>query len=354
VAARDAVAPHLAEEERPALDVARLAAWMDGEGLAGTGRRPSLAWISGGSQNQLYAVDRGGVGMALRMPPASASPDRLKAFEREIRVLSAIRDTDVPHPRLMAATMDTDVLGSPFYLMDRIDGWSVMQTGGWPPPFDADVDARRGLAFALVEGAARLARVDWRSCGLEGFGKPDGFHDRQVDRWLAFLEPIRTRDIPHLDDVATWLRSHRPRAYEPGIMHGDYSFANVMFRHDAPADLAAIIDWEMATIGDPLLDVGWALMGWPPEGLDILARPPGDLIGMPSRDEVLEHYELVSGRQVEDFDYYVVLARFKLGIVLEQSVYRHAQGLADERVAAWDSHVLNLIEKAAELAGAKA
>jgi aminoglycoside phosphotransferase (APT) family kinase protein len=135
-------------------------------------------------------------------------------------------------------------------------------------------------------------------------------------------------------------------------MHGDYQFANVMFRHGAPARLAAIIDWEMATVGDPLLDLGWALIAWPPEGDGVGSMRYVDLSGMPSRDELLERYATVSGRPVDDIDYFVVLARFKLGIVLEASAARYARGDADERVASFDAVVLDLIRKAAELATA--
>src|SRR2546429_610501 len=114
-----------------------------------------------------------------------------------------------------------------------------------------------GGAADRADGAARLAKVDWKASGLEGFGRPNGFHDRQVDRWLGFLGRYQFRELPGFDTAADWLRAHRPATYEPGIMHGDYQFANVMYGHGAPARLAAIVDWEMATIGDPLLDLGW-------------------------------------------------------------------------------------------------
>ena len=327
-----------------------LAAWLDSRGIAECGGSVQVARIGGGSQNELYRVQRGGARFALRAPPASTGDVRSRAFAREIQVLGSLAKTDVPHPRLVAGETDASVLGTQFYLMELVDGWSIMQTEAWPEPFEHDEQARNGLAFQLVDGAARLSKVDWRAIGLEGFGRPDGFHDRQVDRWLAFLEPIRTRDIPYLDEVADWLQRYRPAHFQPGLMHGDYSFANVMFRHGRPPTLAAIVDWEMATIGDPLLDIAWALMGWPPEGLDVLARPPADLRGMVSREALLAYYEDVSGRSAADIDYYVVLARFKLAIVLEQSVYRHAHGLADDRVAEFAPHVLNLMFKAAQLA----
>ena len=141
--------------------------------------------------------------------------------------------------------------------MGFVDGWSPMSTRRlWPAPFDTDLEARRGLAFQLVEGIALLGNVDWQAKGLADLGRPEGFHERQVDRWTAFLERIKGRELPGFDEAAAWLRAHRPIDYIPGLMHGDYQFANVMFEHGAPARLAAIVDWEMGTVGDPKLDLG--------------------------------------------------------------------------------------------------
>ena len=241
----------------------------------------------------------------LRMPPRGADAARVDGLRRELRLLRALRGSDVPHAELIAGDGDGEVFGMPFYLMRSVDGWSP--AGAWPAPYDRDREARRGLAFELVGGIAKLSRVDWRARGLAGFGRPDNFHERQVDRWLNFLDAYRFRELPGLDEAADWLRAHRPRHYEPAIMHGDYQFANVMFAHGERAELAAIIDWEMTTIGDPLLDLAWALLGWDGEQ----PRESGfyvDVSGMPRRSELLEHYERISGRSTEDIDYYLVLA----------------------------------------------
>lgn len=141
-----------------------------------------------------------------------------------------------------------------------------------------------------------------------------------MDRWQAHLAKFRFREIPGLDAAAAWLRTHRPRHWEPGIIHGDYQFANVMFKHGAPAELAALVDFEMATVGDPLLDLGWVVMGWPnaDEDRDAAGRY-ADYTGMPDRADIIEHYAKVSGRDVADIDYYVILARFKMAIVLEEA-----------------------------------
>ena len=222
-------------------------------------------------------------------------------------------------------------------------------TRSWPDPFHHDREARRGLAFQLVEAIALLSKVDWRDKGLGDLGRPDGFHERQVDRWTAFLDRIRGRELPGFDEAAAWLRTHRPLDFAPGLMHGDYQFANVMFEHGAPARMAAIVDWEMGTVGDPKLDLGWVAHSWPE---DPTAVPPGgggyvDMSAMPSRAELLGHYAEVSGRQVDDIDYYMVLARWKLAVVLEQGFQRAGD---DPVLNAFGPIVLDLMQGAADLA----
>src|SRR5262245_57762992 len=204
--------------------------------------------------------------------------------------------------------------------MGFVDGWPRRGRGGqWPAPFDADLAARRELAIQLVEGIALLGNVDWQAKGLQDLGRPDGFHERQVDRWTAFLERIKGRELPGFDEASAWLRAHKPIDYVPGLMHGDYQFANVMYRDGAPARLAAVVDWEMGTVGDSKLDLGWVVQGWPDDTGTEEAKASGyvDMYGMPTRDQVLDHYRTVSGRQVDDIDYYVVLAKWKLAVVLE-------------------------------------
>jgi aminoglycoside phosphotransferase (APT) family kinase protein len=329
----------------------RLVAWMDAEGLAGAGAPIEIRYISGGSQNEIYEVRRGDLHGAIRIPPPTAPADRDKGIVREWRIIEALGGTDVPHPDALAVCADTSVLGRTFYLMGFIDGWSPMDLHGgpWPAPFDTDLAARRGLAFELVDGIARLAQVDWRAKGLDDLGRPDGFHERQVDRWTAFLDRIKGRELPGFDEAAAWLRAHRPLDYVPGLMHGDYQFANVMYRHGAPARLAAIVDWEMGTVGDPKLDLAWVVQSWPEDTTAGDGSVGGyiDMSDMPSRSEVLARYAAVSGRQVDDIDYYVILAKWKLAIVLEQGFQRAGDSPA---LQAFGPIVLDSMRDAAELA----
>jgi aminoglycoside phosphotransferase (APT) family kinase protein len=331
------------------IDVERLAAWMDDNGLAGKGEPLAVSYVSGGTQNEIYELRRGELHAALRIPPPSAPESRDDGIVREWRIIEALDGTDVPCTPALGLCADKSVLGRVFYVMGFVDGWSPMNTDGWPAPFDTDLEARKGLAYQLVEGIALLGNVDWRARGLSDLGRPDGFHERQVDRWTAFLERIKGRELPGFDVAAAWLRAHRPIDFVPGLMHGDYQFANVMFAHGGPARLAAIIDWEMGTVGDPKLDLAWVVQSWPDDTSSPALSGMGyaDMYGMPSKEEIVGHYATVSGRQVDDLDYYLVLAKWKLGVVLEQGYQRAGD---DEKLQMFGPIVLELMQGAAALA----
>jgi aminoglycoside phosphotransferase (APT) family kinase protein len=332
-----------------AIDTARLAEWMDGAGLPGKGEPLKADFLSGGTQNVIYRIRRGDNDCVLRMPPPEAPPDRDKGILREWRIIEALDGTEVPHTAAVGVCPDARVLGRPFYLMGFVDGWSPMELDGqkWPAPFDTDMAARGDLAYQLAEGIALLSTVDWKARGLADLGRPDGFHERQVDRWTGFFERIKGREIDGLAEATDWLRTHKPLDFIPGLMHGDYQFANVMYRHGAPAQLAAIVDWEMGTVGDPKLDLGWMVQSWPENTDAPSAMSYVDMRGMPSRTDVIDHYANVSGRQVDDLDYYLVLAKWKLAIVLEQGFQRAGD---NEKLLAYGPVIVDLMRSAADLA----
>lgn len=331
------------------IDVECLARWMDDRELPGAGEPLRAESISGGASNEIYRLERGGCRMVLRRPPREVPEGRNRTMLREYRVLAALADSDVPHARALASCEDPEVLGACFYIMEFVDGWTPM--GELPPPFDKDLEAKRGLATELVDAIACLGQVDWRAAGLEGFGKPEGFLDRQVDRWLHHLSGFQFREIPGLDIAANWLREHTPRSFKTGIIHGDYQFANVMFHHGAPARMAAVVDWEMATVGDPLLDLAWVLMGWVDPGEESGKMGYIDYAGMPSREELMHRYAGRSGLPVDRIDYYIVLARFKMACVLEGGYARYVEGGADNpKMESFGDVVLDMGRRAAELA----
>ncbi len=333
----------------PQIDTARLADWMDGQGLPGKGEPLEVDFLSGGTQNVIYRIRRSEHDCVLRTPPPDAPPDRDNGILREWRIIEALDGTEVPHTAAVGVCGDASVLGRPFYLMGFVDGWSPMELEErrWPEPFDTDMTARGNLAYQLAEGIALLSKVDWKAKGLQDLGRPDGFHERQVDRWTGFFERIKGREIDGLDEATEWLCTHKPLDFIPGLMHGDYQFANVMYRHGGPAKLAAIVDWEMGTVGDPKLDLGWMVQSWPEDTNAPSAMSYVDMRGMPSRTQVIDHYAKVSGRQVDDLDYYLVLAKWKLAIVLEQGFQRAGD---NEKLLAYGPVIVDLMRSAADLA----
>ncbi len=339
------------DRTRGLIDIGKLEKWMDERELPGSGEPLEARFISGGASNEIFELRRGEHRLALRRPPRQVPKGRNQTMLREYRVLHALRDSDVPHTHAYAVCEDTELLGAAFYIMSFVDGWSPMNMGDtWPAPFDTDLEARVGLAYELVDAIAKLGQVDWMAAGLEGFGKPEGFLERQVDRWLHHLKGFQFRELPGLDVAAEWLRGHTPTSFKPGIIHGDYQFANVMFERGAPARMAAIVDWEMATVGDPLLDLAWVLMGWPDPG-EGERRGYVDYEGMPTRDELMHRYSSRSGLPVGEMDYYIVLGRFKMACVLEGGYARFVKGGADNpKMESFGDVVLDMATRAAQLA----
>lgn len=318
------------------VDLGALAAWMRTQGL-GDGPISGARRLSGGTQNILVHFFRDGRPYVLRRPPAHPRSGDSRTMLREARVLGALAGSSVPHAALISACDDEAVLGAAFYLMEPVDGFNPtpelpeLQAGS--PP----LQHRMGLA--LVEALATLGAIDHVALGLADFGKPEGYLERQVARWQSQLDGYREfaewPGASALGDVAAvgnWLEKHRPVHFTPGIMHGDYHMANVMFRH-AGAEMAAIVDWELATIGDPLVDLGWLLATWPdPGGEGVVSVKPW--IGFPTAGRLVAHYQERSARDLTAMQWYAVFACYKLGILLEGTYARACAGKAAADVGA--------------------
>jgi aminoglycoside phosphotransferase (APT) family kinase protein len=287
-----------------------------------------------GHSNETFFVRSGGREFVLRRPPRGAFLPTAHDVEREFRVLSALAGKGVRAPRPLFLCEDAGVIGGPFYLMERVAG--VVIRDRLPKGLEG-ADARKRLGEELVDALVELHAVNWRAAGLEGFGKPSGYLERQVRRWkgqLELTEPL-TRPVLELHRVRDWLERHVPDAGDQTVVHGDYKLDNVAFDlGDGPPRLTAILDWEMSTLGDPLADVGWMLSFW---------REPGDPAefvmdeqtvtrqpGFASREELLDRYRERSGREVPDLSFYLVLAVWKLAILLEGSYARHLAGMTDD------------------------
>ena len=317
--------------ERTLVDFDVLARWMDEQGLP-AGAIEQVSPLAGGTQNVLVRFACGGRDYVLRRGPQHLRPASNDVMRREQRVLTALAGSDVPHPRFIAGCTDETVMGGAvFYLMAPVHGFNP--STGLPPLHAGDPAIRRAMGFEAADALASLGRVDHVAVGLADFGKPEGFLERQVGRWMKELESYTRHagypgpEIPGLDAVAAWLDRERPTRWTPGIMHGDYHFANVMYAYDGPR-LAAIVDWEMCTIGDPLLDLGWLIATWPSAGFASPAAALAEGGALPSTDEVVARYAEGTTRDLSAIRWYTVMACFKLGIVLEGTHARACAGKA--------------------------
>jgi aminoglycoside phosphotransferase (APT) family kinase protein len=304
-----------------------LEAFLDAHGL---GSGPvEAAPVGEGHSNVTYVIRRAGGAWVLRRPPRPPLPPSAHDVLREARLLTAVQDAAVRTPDVIATCDDESVIGAPFYVMELIEG-DVM-TAAVPPALDGE-ESRIGEE--LIDALVEVHAVDWRACGLEGYGKPTGYLERQLRRFGGLWEHNRTRELPVLDRVTAWLADHLPESGEATIVHGDYRLGNTMFAPRAPARLVAIFDWELATIGDPLADLGYLVATWSqhddPEdtlrGLSAATRRPG----FPTRDELIARYEERSGRSMSDVRWYMTLALWKSAVFLEGSYKRRLAGTTED------------------------
>ena len=318
------------------MDLEAIAEWMSRQGL-GDGPLEDVSEISGGTQNLMLRFTRSDRQYVLRRGPRHLRARSNVVILRETQVLAALAGTDVPHPHLIAACDDPGVLGDAvFYLMEPVDGFNAGQE--LPSLHAGDPAVRYQMGLSMADALAKLGAIDYVTVGLDDFGKPTGFLERQVPRWLSELESYRKfenypgPDIPGVQDVANWLEQGRPEAWTPGIMHGDYHAANVMFSRTGP-DVVAIVDWEMCTIGDPLLDLGWLLATWRlSEKSSVFGGTLAAMGGLANTENLVERYGRNTTRDLSHITWYTVLACFKLGIVLEGTLARASAGKAPKEV----------------------
>jgi aminoglycoside phosphotransferase (APT) family kinase protein len=318
------------------IDFDILERWMDEQDLP-RGEIASVETLAGGTQNVLLKFERGGRSFVLRRGPPHLRPRSNDVIRREMRMLSALAGSDVPHPGFIAGCADDNPMnGAVFYLMEPVAGFNP--ANGLPDLHKNNPAIRHEMGIQAADAIARLGAVDHIAVGLEDFGQPDGFLERQVPRWMSELESYSKNegypgpDIPGVDEVAKWLDANRPTAWKPGIMHGDYHFSNVMFAYDS-GKLVAIVDWEMCTVGDPLLDLGWLLATWPQPGRPgSVGSPLATAGGLCTPEEALTHYAAHTTRDLSAISWYKVLACFKLGIVLEGTHARAFAGKAPKPV----------------------
>ncbi|MEA2295464.1 MAG: hypothetical protein QOE86_3103 [Solirubrobacteraceae bacterium] len=338
-------------ERPPLLVLDPLLAFLDAHGL-GSGE-PQFKTIGEGHSNVTYAVTRGDAEFVLRRPPRPPLPPSAHDVLREARVLRALDGRGVRVPKVLAVGDDERVIGSPFYVMERVEGEVIVDVV--PPALDA-VEERRRIGEELVDALVEMHAADWRAAGLEGFGKPQGYLERQLRRFGGLWEHNRTRDLPAVETVGEWLRSNLPESGEATVVHGDYRLGNTMYAPGPPARLVAIFDWEMATIGDPLADLGYLCALWtqaddPSSGLREHLGKVTRLPGFPTRAELVARYEEGSGRSMGDMRWYLTLAIWKSIVFMEGNYKRAISGSTDDPyLKQFGEGVVELADQAQELA----
>lgn len=315
----------------PLIVLEPLARFLDSHGL-GEGEIAARP-IGEGHSNVTYLLEREGIPpVVLRRPPRPPIPPSAHDVLREARLLTALAPTGARVPKVLAVCPEEGVIGAPFYVMEYIDGYVIVSD--LPPALD-NPDQRRAVGEELIDALVEIHGVDWQAVGLEGFGKPTGYLERQVRRFSSLWEINKTRELPEVEWVGRWLADHLPPSPPATIVHGDFRLGNAIYAHEAPARLLAVLDWEMATVGDPLADLGYLSMMWSQEGdPEVELRAHLAQVtrreGFPTREELLARYERKTGRPIHDLRWYVTLAIWKSVVFMEGNYKRAVAGATDD------------------------
>lgn len=291
--------------------------------------RMSVRQFPGGHSNLTYLIAFDNREMVLRRPPFGAKAKSAHDMKREYRILKALNPHFPYCPDPLAYSEDLAVMGCPFYVMERIRG--VILRRNLPEGLVLTPAQVRRLFEKVVEIHAALHALDYKKIGLDGFGRPEGYVRRQVEGWSSRFRAARTPDAPDFESVMTWLNDHQPQdSPSPSIIHNDFKFDNIVLDSTDPLNIIGVLDWEMATIGDPLMDVGsslgyWVEKGDPPD-MQAIKTLPTPLDGALSRREVAAYYGKLSGLSMDHYEFYYGFGLFRLAVIAQQIYYRFFHG----------------------------
>jgi aminoglycoside phosphotransferase (APT) family kinase protein len=310
----------------------------------------TLKQFPSGHSNLTYLVTVGDREMVLRRPPFGHKAKTAHDMNREYRILSAIHEVYPYAPRPLAYSKDESIIGCPFYVMEKISG--IILRRNLPAGLEFSPVQVRRLFERLVEVLYQLHSIDYKTTGLENFGKPRGYVSRQVTGWNKRYRAARTPDVPECEEIMAWLEEKMPPETDrPGLIHNDFKFDNVVLDPDDPMNIIGVLDWEMATLGDPLMDLGCSLGYWvektdPPEQQAIRFMPT-HLHGAMTRKEMVSYYAELSGLKMDHFDFYRCFGLFRLAVIVQQIYYRYYHGqTSDERFKAM-SYGVTVLDQAA-------
>lgn len=332
------------------LNAEKIAAFLK-ETIPGLKGDVSLQQFPSGYSNLTYFVKVGDREFVLRRPPFGVKPKTAHDMGREFRILSALRPVFPYCPEPLAYTEDVSIIGCPFYVMERLHG--IILRRDLPQGLSFSPDQARTLCERVLDVQLELHSIDYKKIGLENFGKPEGYVNRQVAGWSDRYRAARTEDAPDFEAVMAWIKDKMPPdTQRPGIIHNDYRLDNVVLDEKDPMKVRGVLDWEMATIGDPLMDLGNSLAYWvqrddPPQFQAIRVMPT-TMEGALTRDEMVGRYAEKSGVSIDNFEFYYVFGLFRLAVIAQQIYYRFYQGQTkDERFKVL-IFAVQILEKAAQ------
>jgi len=309
------------------LDNAKIVSFL--EAKLGSRQPLEIRQFPSGFSNLTYLLQYGGRELVLRRPPFGANVKSGHDMEREYRVLSLLKPVFGKVPEPIAYTDDLEILGAPFYLMQRVPG--VILRGQTPQGLQASPETMRKLSEMLVDTLVEIHAIDIEKTGLLQMGKPGGYVQRQVEGWTKRYQAAQTDDVPDMERVAAWLAANRPPERYVSFIHNDFKYDNAVF-NESLTEITAILDWEMATVGDPLMDLGTSLGYWIEAGDPPVMRTfnlthlPGNL----TRQEVVRRYAEKSGRNVDNALFYFVFGSYKIGVIIQQIYARYRKGLTQD------------------------
>jgi aminoglycoside phosphotransferase (APT) family kinase protein len=311
-----------------AFDVARFTEWL--AQVTGESAEVTVAPMSGGASCEMFRVERLGRSWVVRRAPTATVSETAHHVVREARVIESLAGSAVPVPTILAVGEDPAILGAPFFVMSFVEG-DVVRRNGLPEALAAQPESHHAVGEGLIDTLVDLHAIDWRSTPLAGLSHPEGFLARQVDRWMTQLKSYRSRDLDGVEAVAAWLATNQPARGDLTVMHGDYKLDNVLWSRQPPPRVVSVVDFEMTTVGDPLIDLAWALIFWPEEGNLIALAAPGSPNGIAADQcqtprQLMERYASATGRDVSGFDWYQAFSAWKLAIVLEASYAKFLSG----------------------------
>ncbi len=315
------------------LDASRIDPYLKAH-IPGLEGQPMISQFPGGASNLTYLIEYSGVELVLRRPPFGHKAKSAHDMGREFRILNQLKDAFPYCPKAYALCTDESVIGSEFYVMERLKG--IILRADLPPELGLGPDPARTLCQTFINTLAELHKVDYTACGLSDLGKPQGYVQRQIGGWCERYEKALTPDAPRWEAVKDWLKANMPADHPtPAIVHNDYRFDNVILDPAEPLQIIGVLDWELTTLGDPLMDLGNTLAYWieadDPAPVQLMRRQPSNAPGMLTRREFVDYYAERSGIQIDNYDFYYTYGLFRLAGIVQQIYYRYYHGQTQDK-----------------------